>query len=315
MDIQHEIGRAKNAVSAGDYSTAQKILKKVLTQDPTNVEAWLALAGVVQNPEHAVKCYQRVLKFDPGNQTASQKLISYQQTPTEPDSKRTTTYHGAQALENRLQQVARPESMQKDPWELSVHNPSTTSAVSGTVSKAQRPEPKKRAVKKTPQKTNTSGRWLEISLIVLLVMCAATVFGLVVLIPKNSAVQGGQSAEGASPTPENVTAVIFENIRASNAESISRYMGTIHSKSPAYKSTESITKEAFSMFDLSYKISGVKVIEQNKNQAVVAFVLTTRKIRGASFRDNRINGEMTLKKENGVWKIYNQKVHDVKYLN
>ena len=29
----------------------------------------------------------------------------------------------------------------------------------------------------------------------------------------------------------------------------------------------------------------------------------------------RINGEMTLKKENGVWKIYNQKVHNVKYLN
>jgi hypothetical protein len=146
-------------------------------------------------------------------------------------------------------------------------------------------------------------------------MCAATVFGLVVLIPKNNAVQGGQSGEGASPTPENVTAVILENIRASNAENVSRYMATIHSKSPAYKSTESMTKEAFSMFDLSYKLSELKVIEQNKNQAVVAFVLTTRKIRGPSFRDNRINGEMTLKKENGVWKIYNQKVHNVKYLN
>jgi hypothetical protein len=109
--------------------------------------------------------------------------------------------------------------------------------------------------------------------------------------------------------------VIIENIRASNAESVNHYMATIHSKSPSYQSTKSMTQEAFSLFDLSYKVSGLKIITQTKNEVVVAFTLTTRKIRGPSFRDNRINGEMILREEDGKWKIYEQVVHDVKYLN
>ena len=310
MDTQYEIGRAKKAAAADDFITAQKILKNVLSQDPKHVEAWLALADVVQNPEHSLQCYQRVLKFDPGNQTARHKLEIYQQTPS-----KSSFAPNAQALENRLQQVPQSEFVHNDLWKVDVINPSTTSASIRTDLQATKPEPEKRSKMKPPQKSKISGRWLEISLIALLVMCAACVLGLVFLIPKNNVVQGEQSGEEVSPTSENVTAVIFENIRASNTENYARYMATIYSKSPAYKSTEAMTREAFSLFDLSYNISSVKVIEQKKNQAVVAFVLTTKKIRGASFRDNRITGEMILRKENGVWKIYDQKVHNITYLN
>jgi hypothetical protein len=76
-----------------------------------------------------------------------------------------------------------------------------------------------------------------------------------------------------------------------------------------------MTKEAFSLFDLSYKISGLKIIKQNKNEVVVAFTLSTQKIRGPSFRDNQIRGEMILRQEAGKWKIYNQVIHEIKYLN
>jgi hypothetical protein len=69
------------------------------------------------------------------------------------------------------------------------------------------------------------------------------------------------------------------------------------------------------LFDLSYQISGLKITNQTKNEVVVAFTLTTRKIRGPSFRDNRINGDMILRQEDDRWKIYNQVVHDIKYLN
>jgi tetratricopeptide (TPR) repeat protein len=151
MDIKHEIGRAKNAVSTGDYSTAQKILKKVIAQDPKNVEAWLALADVVQNPEHAVKCYQRVLKFDPGNQIAGQNLISYQQTPAGPDSKRIFTDPGAQALENRLQQVARPGN----PWKVETSHTTITSDGNGDFLPTQKP--KKRTAEKKSSKNQEIG--------------------------------------------------------------------------------------------------------------------------------------------------------------
>jgi tetratricopeptide (TPR) repeat protein len=310
MDTQFEIGRAKEAASNGDYPAAQNILKQVLTQDPQNLSAWLALADVLQNPEHAVECLQRVLKIDPENQIAHHKIESYQQTPSQ-----TSFAPNAQALENRLQQVTQSEIVHNDPWKVDVINPSTTSASIRTDLPATKPEPEKRSEMKPPQKSKKLGRWLEISLIALLIMCAACVFSLVIFKPKLTAVQGGQITEGLSPTPENVTAVIFENIRASNTENYARYMATIHSKSPGYKSTEAMTKEAFSLFDLSYKISRVKVIDQKRDKAVVAFVLTTKKIRGPSFRDNRITGEMILRKENGVWKIYDQKVHNITYLN
>jgi hypothetical protein len=76
-----------------------------------------------------------------------------------------------------------------------------------------------------------------------------------------------------------------------------------------------MSKEAFSLFDLSHKISGVKVLKQANKEVVVGFTRTTRKIRGPRFRDNVISGEMTLRKEHGDWKIFDQVVHDIKYLN
>lgn len=310
MDTQLEIGRAKKAASHGDYPGAQNILKGVLTQDPQNINAWLALADVVQNPEHAVECLQRVLKIDPGNQSAHHKLASYQHTPS-----RTFSEPTAQALENRVQRVTQPDTALKDPWNGERHTPSAANPSIGTVTQTPKSKPNQKIPQKTTRENRNRKRWLEISLVAILVMCAACVFSLVVFSPKITAALGGQTAEELSPTPENVAGVIFENIRASNTENYARYMATIHSKSPAYKSTEAMTKEAFSLFDLSYKLSRVEVIQQKSDQAVVAFVLTTKKIRGPSFRDNRISGEMILRKENGVWKIYDQKVDNITYLN
>jgi hypothetical protein len=310
MDTQLEIGRAKKAVSNGDCPAAQNILKGVLTQEPQNVSAWLALADVVQNREHAIECLQRVLKIDPGNQTAQRKLESYQQGST-----RTFSEPSAQALENRVQQVTQPDASHNDPWNIEGYTPSTANSSIGADTPTPKPKPNQQTPIKTARKNKSRGRWLEISLIAVLVMCAACVFSLVVFSPKITSALGGQTSEKLSPTPENVTAVIFENIRASNTENYGRYMATIHSKSPAYKSTEAMTKEAFSLFDLSYQVSKVRVIEQKRDRAVVAFVLTTKKIRGPSFRDNRITGEMILRKENGVWKIYDQKVDNITYLN
>jgi hypothetical protein len=71
----------------------------------------------------------------------------------------------------------------------------------------------------------------------------------------------------------------------------------------------------FGDYDLSYFVSYVEVIELSNREAVVSFVLTTRRIRGGPFSDNRVTGEWTLRPEDGVWKIYDQKVSDVEYLD
>jgi hypothetical protein len=56
-------------------------------------------------------------------------------------------------------------------------------------------------------------------------------------------------------------------------------------------------------------------VEQSDTQATVAFVLTTRKINGPAFRNNRVTGTMYLRKVGSAWKIYDQKVSNVEYLD
>lgn len=340
MDIQD----ARQLAAAQDYASAQKLLKQILTREPKNVEAWLVLADVVQKPEISEKCLQQVLKIDPGNPVALQKL--HQLASPEPEIQKLesdpalrsqdehfqdgtqpstgmadpwenstqvslTSHPAPQTLDEPLQEVAQPSMELVDPWEISAHTaPASTPPPESSTSE---PPPKKppESVARI-EKPGNSGRWLEFLLIGILVVMVVCVLGLFLFWPDNA---DQTAASEPALSPDDPLAVIYANIRASNTESIPHYMDTIHSTSPTYQSTQEMTAEAFDLFDLSYQISGLKITEQTRNEAVVAFTLTTRKIRGPRFRDNRINGEMILRKEKGRWKIYNQVVHDIKYLN
>jgi hypothetical protein len=178
----------------------------------------------------------------------------------------------------------------------------------------QKALPKQRPVSKKPvegEKKGFSGLEIAVgSVIGFLVLCVC-LLGLAAL--------GNSGVLEPEPTalPEEITAVIYQNIRASNARDYDGYMATIHTKSPNYRATKEGAKTAFSdEYTLSYRLSDVYVIEQRRNKAVAHFVLTTRLIRGPSgFRNNRVTGEMTLRTEDGVWKIYDQEVIEVEYLD
>ncbi len=341
MDSQKAISQAKEAASRKDFTAAQKMLKQVLIQQPRNIEAWLALAEVVQKPDIKAKCLEQVLKLDPGNQDARQQLFYSDQEVSELEKfKETPISAEPEPLDDRLQSVSKPSTEPEsrwqdtstsspdldDPWEAApppsaelndpwqVDPPPRVTSNTNAVFRTAVDEKPKQAANPAQKPAKRKGRWLEIALIGVLVVTACCVLGLF-LIPNRDAVQGEQPSESEVTVEENPIAVIIENIKASNAENVNFYMATIHSKSPLYQSTKNMTKEAFSRFDLSYKVSGLKVIKQTKDEVVVAFTLTTTKIRGPNFRDNLINGEMILRKEDGKWKIYDQVVHDVKYLN
>lgn len=168
---------------------------------------------------------------------------------------------------------------------------------------AQQPPAKKRGA-----------RW-EMALIAVLALTAACILGLV-LVPKAAGlVLGSAPAAAAAPPHEAILGAIDTNIVASNREDFDLYMSTIHSQSPAYSKTAETLEAIFSQYDLSYEISGLEVLQASSREARVAFVLVTRKLRGPDFRNNRIQGEMTLRPEDGAWKIYNQKVDTVEYLD
>jgi len=322
MSDQISIEQAKAVASSGDTRRAMAILREIIKQDSRNVDAWLLLADIVENPDQAKQCLERVLKIDPNNQKAQQKLYGQQSSEFdflfESVDKPTPEPGPSNLPEDELdfsQMAFTSQSIQSMPGQAqsqetiepqkSTPNPS---AHPQQKPQQQRPPQKKSAKKK---KKGLSG--IEIALIgVIAVMCVCV--GIMAISFLGN--RGFLEPEPTSP-PEEITAVIYENIRASNAKDINGYMATIHSDSPGYNLTKTTIETAFSnQFTLSYKISDVYVIEQSANEAIVHFVLTTRLRSGSvNFRDNKVTGEMTLRKENNAWKIYNQDVKNLEYLD
>ncbi len=71
---QQEVEQAKVLAEQGKPEEAVALLSQLIQRDATNVGAWLALSDVVDDPERAQYCLQKVLNLDPGNATALEKL-------------------------------------------------------------------------------------------------------------------------------------------------------------------------------------------------------------------------------------------------
>ena len=76
MDVESALEQAAGAIRQGNKRQAQIILAEVIRQEPRNEAAWLLLADAVERKEHAIDCLERVLKFDPNNQIARERLAS-----------------------------------------------------------------------------------------------------------------------------------------------------------------------------------------------------------------------------------------------
>lgn len=325
MDTPSSIYQAKAFAATGDKKAAMELLRNVLKENPKNVDAWLALADIVDKPEHARQCFNRVLLIDPTNQYARNRLLDEQ--PAELGFR----------FENNEQLVQKPASTQPAFPELDFSNlyagenqpsqsgvelnqsndesvPTPPPFVPAIEASPRQPAPSRRAATHKRDTQNKKGiSRIEILLFSIIgFLCVCIGFSGLVAIGRD----GLLSPEPTS-LPEEVTAVIYENIRASNTKDIEGYMLTIHSRSPVYNATKRGVEQAFSdKYTLSYRISDVYIIEQSSTKAIVHFVLTTRLISGSiDFRDNRVTGEMELRTEDGIWKIYNQEVISVDYLD
>ena len=66
---------AIEAAKQGDNNKALAFLKQVLNANPNDVDAWLVLAAVVEEPQRKRQCLNRVLTLDPVNQVAREELL------------------------------------------------------------------------------------------------------------------------------------------------------------------------------------------------------------------------------------------------
>jgi len=70
-----DINRARMLLARGDQEAATQELIDLLRSNGRNVEAWLLLADLVEDPAERKDCYNQVLKFDPDNQQARLQLL------------------------------------------------------------------------------------------------------------------------------------------------------------------------------------------------------------------------------------------------
>ena len=79
MDTDAEIQKAWEAAKRKKFADARAILRNVLAAEPTNVDAWIAFAGVAQKPEHEIQCLKQAAKLDPSNEKVQRLLAELQQ--------------------------------------------------------------------------------------------------------------------------------------------------------------------------------------------------------------------------------------------
>lgn len=295
MDIELYLSNAKFAASAGNVEEARNLLKQVLDQDPRNVRAWILLADTVSSSKQAVLYLERALKLEPENETARHKLALYKL-----DEKAEQSQNGEE--EWFISDFDEPmrEQTPQEAWSYDAYTAKKQAAEAAL--RAELPQPKK-----------LHFGWGTV-LIATLSMTALCMLGLL-LIPGISLFNFGNASAQQASAGEDVTDVIIQNIIASNNEDFDGYMRTIHSQSPAYATTAQMLNQIFGDFDLNYQISEIEVIKQTAQEAQVNFVLTTRKVHGPQFQDNQVSGKMILRKDAGVWKIYDQKIENVQYLD
>ena len=119
-----------------------------------------------------------------------------------------------------------------------------------------------------------------------------------------------QSSAAATPSMSPID-VIHRNIEAMNNEDIAGYMATIHPQAAGYAETEAALIELLETYDLSTTLSDVRLESETADEARVYALMTTRKLSGPEFNNNRLDVVFVLRKFQGEWKFFNQDVLDI----
>lgn len=66
---------ALDSANQGNKPKAIELVRQALTSDPNDIDAWLVLAAVVDDPERKRQCLERVLRLDPTNKLAREEIL------------------------------------------------------------------------------------------------------------------------------------------------------------------------------------------------------------------------------------------------
>jgi ketosteroid isomerase-like protein len=135
--------------------------------------------------------------------------------------------------------------------------------------------------------------------------------------PSASAADDQTAAPSASAADDQTAAIlagVTANMDAMNNEDLDAYMACLDPASPMYDSTRSQMEAAFEQYDLHVEASDVYLVDVSGTVAHVHAVVTTVKVSGPAFNDNRVTAVFELHKVDGAWKLFGQTLSDVEYL-
>lgn len=114
------------------------------------------------------------------------------------------------------------------------------------------------------------------------------------------------------PTPDEITALLAENIAALVAEDLARYLATLHPGAPDYAVAEPLMRNLFAAYDLDITLVSATWVGQEGASFYVRAVQQTRERNGA-FAENEQIVLHTLRQYEGEWRIYASAPVDVAY--
>ena len=141
------------------------------------------------------------------------------------------------------------------------------------------------------------------------------VLAIIVSIGYPSIVTAEVSSEEFYKTSADLKQVLTENFDAYQKEEIFRVLPTVHTLSPAYKSTKDIASKIFPAYDLNYELVSFKYLLTDDKYAIARVSQKTTKVSGPAFRNNLLDLIVIFKQEKGQWKLWSQIVLEIEFIN
>lgn len=114
---------------------------------------------------------------------------------------------------------------------------------------------------------------------------------------------------------KEVISFIEKNLQYFNDEDLDAYMDTIFKESLIYEPIKIAIKQAFETYDFNVTSDKIEVLEIDDETAKVKVVQVIKKVEGPEFKNNKSNVVLTLIKTEDGWKVTNQEVKGVEYID
>jgi hypothetical protein len=116
-------------------------------------------------------------------------------------------------------------------------------------------------------------------------------------------------------TEDQIYHIIKKNIAYTQAEDIDGFISTMDQSIPQLEQIKLSLQQTFAAFDMSYTVNKLEVIGVKDDKASVKAAITTKKLKGPEFQDNKMDEIINLVKVKGEWKLGLSQVLKTDYMN